>query len=291
MQIRNKYFTYPVIAYGNDSYDGSSFKTDVNYETEAHKIKFIFTADLADDMLLSMIADGSVKYAHHIECQQTCFRKLFLTDKADFTCVLNESDVNGLVQVCSFVMADDDIVNYTNTSFGRDYRGFKFNIDRGCILGIGDSVNITINKEREDITKTSSIFSIHRNLNPNETELKVKTIDKKIIISIPEKTCNQYLNLSNNTMFLPMLHSMVVLPALMQVLSELKDASRENELYKYEQMHWFRALKKTAEKLNIKFESEDIASMDIFKTAQQFLDVPVVKALENICSGEGEDID
>ena len=28
MQIRNKYYPYPVIAYGNDSYDGSEFVSD-----------------------------------------------------------------------------------------------------------------------------------------------------------------------------------------------------------------------------------------------------------------------
>lgn len=31
MQIRNKYYPYPVIAYGNDSYDDSEFVSDANY--------------------------------------------------------------------------------------------------------------------------------------------------------------------------------------------------------------------------------------------------------------------
>ena len=90
-------------------------------------------------------------------------------------------------------------------------------------------------------------------------------------------------------MFVPVLHSMVIMPALMQVLSELKEAAQQNVLYNYEELRWFRGLKKTAEKLQIKFDQDALTQINAFKTAQQFLDTPVVKALANICSGEGED--
>ena len=46
MQIKNKYYPYPVIASGNDSYEGSQFLTDANYEQNAHNIKFLFEAVL-----------------------------------------------------------------------------------------------------------------------------------------------------------------------------------------------------------------------------------------------------
>ncbi len=291
MQIKNKYYPYPVIATGNDSYEGSEFITDANYEQVAHNIKFIFDVALDDEMLQKMIKDGQVKYAHHIECQQTCFRHLVLTDKPNCDYVVHENMVNGLVQVCSFLMADVDIQNYANPHFSRDYRGFKFNIDRGCILAIGSQINMTIEKQKDDIAKTSSIFSIRKNLNPSETELQVSTTGQKIVILIPEKTCNQYLNLCNDANFLPVLHSMVVLPALMQVLYEIKEAAQKSELFNYEDLRWYKGLRKTSEKLNIPFTESDIAIMDVYKMSQLLLDVPVVKALQNICSGDGDDND
>lgn len=109
MQIRNKYYPYPVIAYGNDSYDGSEFVSDANYAHDAHNIKFQLEAVLTDDCLSAMIANGQVKYAHHIECQQTCFRTLTVTDRASYEFKVHESKINGLVQICSFLMADQDI--------------------------------------------------------------------------------------------------------------------------------------------------------------------------------------
>ena len=81
---------------------------------------------------------------------------------------------------------------------------------------------------------------------------------------------------------------MVIQPALMQVLFELKEAAQKNELYNYDEFRWYRALRRTAEKLEIKFDEEAIASIDVFKTAQKFLDSPIMKAMETICSGDGE---
>ena len=81
---------------------------------------------------------------------------------------------------------------------------------------------------------------------------------------------------------------MIIQPALMQVLYELKEAAQKNELYNYEGLRWYRALRRTAEKLELKFEEESIASMDVFKMAQKLLDSPVIKAMNTICSGDGE---
>ena len=287
MQIKNKYYPYPVIAYGNDSYDGSEFITDANYSHDAHHIKFQLEAVLNDTCLNQMITSGSVKFAHHIECQQTCFRTLVLTDKPVEEYKVHESKINGLVQICSFLMADQDISNYSNSSFSKDYRGFKFNIDRGCVMAIGSQINMIINKEREELANTSSIFSIRKNMDPAATELQVSTTNQKIVVLIPEKTCNQYLNISTS-MLLPVLHAMVIQPALMQVLYELKEAAQKNALFNYESLRWYRSLKKTAGRLEIKFSEEDLADLDVFKTAQKMLDTPVIKAMDTICSGEGD---
>ena len=289
MQIKNKYYPYPVIAAGNDSYEDTTFTSDADYAMDAHNVKLILCAETDNQMLNEMIKSGSVKYAHHIECQQTCFRKLVLTDEKVHEEIIHESLLNGIVQICTFLMANEDLVGYANPNFAKDYRGIKFNLDKGCVMAIGSQVNITINKDKEDLSRTSSIFSIRRDHDPSHTELQVSTTGAKIVVLIPEKTCNQYLNLSNQAMFVPVLHSMVIMPALMQVLSELKEAAQQNVLYNYEELRWFRGLKKTAEKLQIKFDQDALTQINAFKTAQQFLDTPVVKALANICSGEGED--
>ena len=63
-------------------------------------------------------------------------------------------------------------------------------------------------------------------MDPSTTELQVSTTGQKIVILIPEKPCNQYLNVSTTTL-LPVLHAMVIQPALMQVLYELKEVAQK----------------------------------------------------------------
>ncbi len=288
MQIKNKYYPYPVLVAGNDSYEDCTFTSDADYAIDAHNVRLTLCAETDNSMLNEMIKKGSVKYAHHIECQQTCFRKLVLSDESRCEEIIHESLLNGLVQICTFLMADEDLVGYANPSFSPDYRGIKFNLDRGCVMAIGSQINITIDKDKEDLSRTSSIFSIRRDHDPSHTELQISTSGDKIVVVIPEKTCNQYLNLSSQAMFVPVLHSMVILPALMHVLSELKEAAQTNALYNYEELRWFRGLKKTAAKLGIKFDQDALCQVNAFKVAQQFLDTPVVKALANICSGDGD---
>ena len=41
--------------------------------------------------------------------------------------------------------------NYSNEKFNEDYDGFTFNIEKGNILAIGDSYELDINKEKDDV--------------------------------------------------------------------------------------------------------------------------------------------
>lgn len=252
MQIRNRYYPYPVVAECNDSYVDTVFISDVDVVKEGYNIKFNFKADINNDMINELISDGEATFVHHIECPQTCYRKVIETDEAETVYMEHESKLNGIVQICSLIIAKSDLVGYKNQSFSSDYRGFGFNIEKGCVMGIGKQINIDINKEKENLENASSIFSIIPILDPEETMLYVDTHDsrkKKIIIRIPQKTYNRYRNLSRNLELQPVMHSMIIIPALIQVFNELKNC--ESELYIYEEYKWFKALKRACKKIDI----------------------------------------
>ena len=120
MQLRNRFYPYPVIVEGGDYYADSSFSSDVEQEKEGYNVKLTLKAELKDDKLLKMIEDGDILYAHHIECPQTCYREVIKTSEKQYVHLLKDTDVNGLVQVCSFVIANCDIEKYSNDSFSSD---------------------------------------------------------------------------------------------------------------------------------------------------------------------------
>ncbi|RDU23234.1 hypothetical protein [Anaerosacchariphilus polymeriproducens] len=284
MQLRNKYYPYPVIVEDGDYYESSSFSSFVEQAMEGYNVKLTLKAQLEDQLLNQMIDDGSVIYAHHIECPQTCYRKVIKTKDKEVNVLLNDTDVNGIVQVCSFVVAEKNIEKYTNESFSADYRGWKFNIEKGCILAIGHQYNLRINKIRDDLANTTSIFSIVPNTDPTESNVLVDLGQQKIIISLPEKTYQQYYNVQSYIDIQPVMHSMIIVPALVYVFSELRATSN---LYEMEYYRWFRALKKACEGMDVTLDTDGLRQMDTFKVAQQLLDGPIEKAIKFCSMGGG----
>lgn len=251
---------------------------------EGYNVKLIITVDFNDELLLKKIEDGEVTYAHHIECPQTCYRRVVKTKEKISEILLKDTDVNGIVQVCSFVVAEKNIDKYTNNSFAADYRGWKFNIERGCILAIGNQYNIRINKIKDDLANTASIFSIVPNADPTQNNALIDLGQQKIVISLPEKTYRQYYNIQGYIDIQPVMHSMLIVPALVYTFSELRVT---NDLEEMEYYRWYRALKKACEGIGVSLNEDGLKKMDSFKVAQQLLNGPLVKAIEYSAMGGG----
>ena len=284
MQLRNRYYPYPVIVEGGDYYENSKFSSSVNQEMEGYDAKITITVELNDTLLLQKIEQGEVVYAHHIECPQTCYRRVIKTKEKVKDILLKDKDVNGIVQICSFVIAEKDIDKYTNESFAADYRGWKFNIEKGCILAIGNQYNVRINKIRDDLANTSSIFSIVPNADHTENNLLVDLGQQKIVISLPEKTYQQYYNIQGYIDIQPAMHSMIIVPAMVYVFSELRSTENLEEMEYY---RWYRSLKKACNGIGINIDEEGLKKMDLFKVAQQLLNSPISKAIEYSAMGGG----
>lgn len=286
MQLRSKYFTYPVIIEDGDFYVESRFETDVEQVLDGYNIKLVLKAELVNDELEKMLEEGTVGIVHHIECPQTCFRETVVTKEYSLEYILKDGQVNGVVQICSFIAALKNIDKYSNSLFSNDYRGFKFDLEKGCIMAVGNQINLHIKKIRDDLANTASIFSIVPNMDHSVTELKINLTDSKIAIIVPEKTFGVYSNMSAYLDVQPVMHSMIIIPALMQAFTELKE-SRE-QLYIYEDYRWFRSLRKTCAKMGVSLDAEGLASLDIFSISQKLIDSPIVKAIDYLGAG-GDD--
>ncbi|SEP84393.1 hypothetical protein SAMN02910289_00657 [Lachnospiraceae bacterium RM5] len=277
MQLRNKYYTYPVITEDVDFYENSSFASGVEQVIDGYNIRLKLKAELVNPELEEMLNREEVLFAHHIECTQTCFRKIVLTNENEKECVLRDGDVNGIVQVCSFLVANKNIEKYSNSLFAPDFRGFKFDIERGCIMAVGSQINLRINKIRDDLANTSSIFSIVPSRDDTITNIKVDTTGNKIVIMIPQESFSIYSNMSSILDIQPVMHSLLIIPSLVYALTELKES--RTHLYDYEDYRWYRSLRKAAEKINIKFDEESLENIEPLDFAQKLLDSPIPKAV------------
>ena len=261
MQLRSRFYTYPVITDETDFYVDSSFETDVEQIVDGYNIKLVLRAKLVNPELENMLHEEKVMFAHHIECTQTCYRKIVLTNEESKEFILRDGEVNGIVQVCSFLVANEKIEKYSNSLFAQDYKGFRFNIERGCILAVGSQINLRVNKIRDDLANTSSIFSIVPNMDECVTDIKID--------------------------IQPVMHSMIIMPALVSALTEIKEL--RNQLYTFEDYRWFRSLRKACAKMNVSFTEEVLANIDAFELAQKLLDSPIPKAVNFLRGDTDED--
>lgn len=285
MQLRNKYYPYPVIIEGGEYYSGASFSSTVTQVIEGYNLRLQLSVKLDDKKLLEMVDSGDVIYAHHIECPQTCFRRIIKTKDTQSEFIIKDADVNGLVQVCTFLIANKDIEKYTNNAFSSDYRGWKFNIEKGCVLAVGNQFNIRVNKQKDDFANTASIISIVKNTDPNETTISVDLSQQKIIISVPEITYNQYDSIQSYIDVQPVMHSMLIVPAISYALTELRRAG--DQLFEYEENRWYRGLKKACKAIGVDIDEESLKTIDVVKIPQLLMDSPIAKAIAYCAIGGG----
>ena len=285
MDIRSRLYPYPVLSKGTDDYVNSSFGFVLNVTKGLRELVFSVNMELDNDMLSDMILKGEAEYIIHIECPYTSYREALCFSGSEYSRHILEKDLNGNVSVCGFIVAKKDIKCYSNTSFNEDYCGLSFDIERGSILAVGGQYNITVTKDIEELSKIPSIFSICRCAVDTDESMKIDIDGEKIAINLCNDSFQNYKVVSASPMFLPVFHSMLIMPALIYVFETLR---REGSEY-YESRRWYKAIKKTLEKQGIELTEDSLTMHPSFELAQKLLDLPVNKAFSALASIDDEE--
>lgn len=285
MQLKNRYYPYPILINGNGDYIDSYFESKVEQENDGYNIKLKIFVNLKNDDLNKLIKDGYVKFAHHLECSQTCFRNIKLTDKNVDEIIIRNKDVNGKLQVCTFLVVFKDIQKYENTYFSQEFKGFKFNFDKGLIIGIANEFDLEIDKIKDDLQKTSSIISISPNNDENEINMKVDLNQEKIVILLPTLSYKKYNSVKDNLEIQPLMHSLVIIPALTYVLGEIKCSAN---LLSLESHRWYRNLKKSCEMIGVLLDEDNLDDLNSLEVAQKLIDGPLNNSFQFLVDGGSE---
>ena len=284
MRQKAKFYPYPILGKGADCYQSSSFETALDAGRDnLHQVKINMKTTLKNPELEELVRQGSVVYVCHVECGQTCYRNLFTTDRAEEDFLIDESKLNGVVEVSSFMMAVCDIPGFTSADFVEDYEGMTFDIEAGLRLGVGSWTKFNLEKNQDDFSDNHSIFSIV--LDKKGTVMKPDYSENRIKIMLPEKMFHSYRAMAHDVQYVELMHSVILLPTLTQVLAELKCSQSASG---YEDCQWYISLADTYQK-NGKEITEALVSCDPCVEAQHLLGDPVMKGLEKL--GREDDID
>ncbi len=289
MEIKNRLYPHPVLRENNDDYINSSFEMDLSYERDIKRLKLNISFKLNNKTLEKMILDEKAQYVIHIECPKTSYRRIITTTEKILSENLKDENILGKIQVTSFIVVKENILDYENESFNSDYFGMKFNLEKGTILAIGDSYKIDVDKEKESLGNVPSIFTICKKMTTDETGINIEYNMNKIRIDLNIFDYERYTQLvSSSNQFIDIINCSLIFPTLIYVFEKLKNEFDEIEESDY---RWFKALKNIFEKYGYRFNQELFENETSLQLAQKILDFPFSKSLIALQFGLDEGVD
>lgn len=280
MDIRHRLYPYPVLSDMTNDYVNSSFGMQLEVSQGMKEICLSIALQLDNKEIEQLIDEGEAEYVIHIECSYTSYRTVIKTDESEIQKRIPEHKLNGKVAICTFIVAKKEIPQYYNSSLNEDYGGMHFSLNRGNIIGIGGQINIEITKEVEELSKIPSIFTICRCAADIDESMKFDITGEKIAITLCNKSFENYKVLSGFPAMLPVLHSMLIVPALIYTFEML----RKEGIGEFEDLRWFKSIKRTLNKNNMTLNEELLDTMPSFELAQKSLDLPVNRAFDALVS-------
>mgnify|MGYP006958032823 FL=1 len=287
MEIKYKLYHYPVLAEYSDDYKLGSYEVNIDLTKEGYNIKAHFLAILTSTSLKNLIQQGKAKYVYHMECSQTGFRHVLITDKVDDCYLLSNKLIRGKLQICPFVVAVEDIPAYSSQEFHSDYQGQAFSIETGCVMAVGRMVTADISKDIDDLANMPSIFSIIRNADATCKQMLVDYSGRKIVIKLPLDDYYSYKSLNNTPQAQPILNALTIVPALTYVLSDIKNLSIEERKENQDNL-WYRTIKKALlSQFDCDIENTDFNYRNTLELAQALINDPISDAFHMLTSSFG----
>ncbi|PAE17651.1 hypothetical protein CHH91_02465 [Virgibacillus sp. 7505] len=291
MKVKERHFPYPVLADFSGDYQGSSYETDITYDVNREEFVLTVKHDLNNKELTNLIANNNAKYCVHIECAKTQNRILETSVTSVQQVNLKASVIEKSIEVCTFIVANTEIENYTNSQFDDDYKGYTFNVSKGDILAIGYDFNINI--EKDQISDSESIIQIEKNVSDSSEPISITLNTERIVVSLNSEIYALYTNLAGQDELQPILHSLIGIPvvsAALQAMSE--EISDDNDFYnETSDLRWFKILFEKINALGLDPEAENTYEEPI-NLAQRILNDPFsksLKALYSIMEDDSED--
>lgn len=278
MQIRNRLFSYPVYSNVVDDYKTNEFTFDYIVKSDADKLLLEYTTKISNSFILQGIKKEIIKLVVLLECARTAFRKLYVLNELNGVIEIPAHLLLSKVEICCLLLANKDFVINNESGINSDYLNTSFRIKKGYIVGYDNTYSFVVDKDKDDLFKASSIISVVKKIDLNDYMDVDLDNDNKIKIQLGEEMYQYFVQLQGQDK-LPVIHSMIVLPALVYVVDQIKDQGIRTT---YEDYYWYRCIEKQLEILNMSIDSSKFQSKSSLSIAQELLKFPVKNALINL---------
>lgn len=274
MKINSLSLPHPVLGVGDDVEGAYTAETQVELGRE--QIILRVKQNLSNRTLDRLIQEHKAAFCAEVHCQQTVYRKSFLSFARDTAITIPARHLLNKVDVEFYITATEDIPDYQIDGANEDYKGYTFEIGKGDILAYSDPINFPAEKDWQAFMAVTSFMEIQE-YNEEEGPLLFSLTQDKIMVQMAKSDYKKY-NTFNTAQYLyPIFHSSIAFPALVYTLTMMTKSAGE-----YENSKWYINLKWRLEHEDA-LRKYDIDQPDhIPKIAQEILKNPVTRSLSGM---------
>lgn len=257
-------YPYPVIRVSEGDFCTTVFKDIIKVDSTLDGYTLTADFEVNNASIHKMLDEGILKYAISITCKSTLLRDMKYIDLKNPVINIPAGDVHFQVNYVAYIIAAQDIPLYYNDDFADDYKGIDFSLKRGAILGIGTPRFFRALYERDQISDVSSIIAVSGS--DTEKYMKIELDDSQIKVVLPQDQCAAYKNCHGRKDKYPLLHSVVIIPALMEAITAAGVAEDGDDT---SQRPWCITLQQQIKNLSVLLhESEESLYENPLRTAQ-----------------------
>lgn len=291
MRIKeSKLFPHPVLREENQDYLTSKFDTIVNTKNLVTKYLIEIDVTLDNPELINLLKNKKAKIIVHLECSNTKFREIRDLNIGKNELLINAGLMEGTLYFLPLIVAKENIEGYFSKDFNKEYENNSFRLEKGDILAIGRHFPIVIENIKDKLASVPSIFSIKKSLNQVPRGIEIGLTKDKIEIYLPDNVFQVYSKYKKSKFYLDIMSSVIILPALMSVLDNLKDVG-ENGSVDYGDKRWFLVIRRKLKEEGIDLEKGELKTEDSFRLSQQILDFINARSLESLTKLESEAVE
>jgi len=259
MRYNNRLFPHPVLGIEDDVI--GEFSAELTFKSDKENISLTPTFRLNEPALQDLIDKEKAFFLIQVYCSGTMYRQVFKTKSslpAPFK--IPSFKLRGDVEVHFFICSLTDIDGFYSKNFNSEYQDTKFEIQKSDLLAYGGKAKFTANKSPEELKSVSSLIRI-KNSQKSNHPMWNEYDGEKIEIMLCDEDYENYQLVLRNKVFHNLLHSSIVLPALIDALYYI-DLPESKDLVK---RRWYKVL--------MEYKSNSKVH-DCFKIAQNILDQP-----------------
>lgn len=279
MLISDRLYPHPVLSWFSDDYLDRIFQPAIEVKPNKNFFRIVMNCNTSSRCLRDLISSKNAAYCVHIECSSTRFRSAYTSHEPSFEIDIPVSDLEGRVEVSRFIICTAPVHNFASSEFHSDFSGRSFDLIVGDVLAVAETVDFPAIKKDDELAKLPSIFSIIPNMDDSAPPLDVSLVGNKIVVSIASELHHKFVNLNASYDARATLSSMILVPALVYTLSEIRVSE---SLFELSDRRWFRVLSKRFSDLGIDvMRLQENTDSDVV-LAGRLLDNPICRAFEDL---------